>query len=111
MICNEFNCDIFNKCEKEIENRIMPDLCLIRKKTKKEENIKTTDLINHPNHYTFGKYEVMDVIEDWGFNSNFRLACALKYLARCEHKGKKIEDLKKCIWYLEREISKCKEGK
>ncbi|GHV86254.1 hypothetical protein AGMMS50230_18620 [Spirochaetia bacterium] len=23
------------------------------------------DPVNHPGHYTFGKYEVIDVLEDW----------------------------------------------
>lgn len=60
------------------------------------------DNINSPQHYTKGKYEVIDVIEDW--NLNFRLANAVKYIARHEHKGKPEEDLKKALWYLQREI-------
>jgi hypothetical protein len=31
---------------------------------------------------------------------------AVKYVARAEHKGKKIEDLQKAIWYLQREIDR-----
>ena len=23
------------------------------------------DNVNHPGHYTFGKYEVIDILEDW----------------------------------------------
>ena len=63
-----------------------------------------TDVVNSPQHYTKGKFEVIDVIEDW--NLNFRLANTIKYIARHEHKGKPLEDLKKALWYLEREISK-----
>lgn len=48
------------------------------------------DNINSPKHYTSGKYEVIDVIEDW--NLNFRLANTIKYIARHEHKGKPLED-------------------
>ena len=60
--------------------------------------------VNSPKHYTSGKYEVIDVIEDWDLN--FRLANTIKYIARHKHKGKPLEDLKKALWYLEREIDK-----
>lgn len=62
------------------------------------------DLVHSPKHYTTGKYEVIDVIEDWDLN--FRLANAVKYIARHKHKGKPLEDLKKAQWYLQREIDK-----
>lgn len=62
------------------------------------------DNINHPKHYTYGKYEVIDVIEDW--RMNYHLGNAVKYIARCEHKENKINDLKKAIWYLNREIER-----
>lgn len=68
----------------------------------KEQYIKQTDSVFSPKHYTAGKYEVIDVIEDW--NLNFRLANTIKYIARHKHKGKPLEDLKKALWYLQREI-------
>jgi len=61
------------------------------------------DYVNQPKHYTKGNFEVIEVIEDWDLN--FRLANAVKYIARHEHKGKPLEDLKKALWYLQREIS------
>lgn len=63
------------------------------------------ETVNHPSHYNQGKYEVIDVIEDW--NLGFSLGNAIKYIARSEHKGNKKEDLEKAIWYLQREVSKC----
>jgi hypothetical protein len=63
-----------------------------------------SDMVNHPPHYTFGKFEVIDVIEDWELNYN--TGNAVKYIARAEHKGKKVEDLRKAVWYLQREIEK-----
>lgn len=60
------------------------------------------DVVNSPKHYTSGKYEVIDVIEDWDLN--FRLANTIKYIARHKHKGKPLEDLKKALWYLQREV-------
>ena len=62
------------------------------------------ELINHPSHYNTGSLEVIDVIEDW--HLNFNLGNAIKYIARCNHKGNKPQDIKKAIWYLERELSK-----
>lgn len=58
--------------------------------------------VNHPNHYNKGKYEVIDVIEDW--NLGFHLDNAIKYIARAPYKGKFKEDIEKAIWYLQRKI-------
>ena len=61
-----------------------------------------TDNVNNPSHYNTGTIEVITVIEDWKLN--FNLGNAIKYIGRCEHKNNKIEDIKKAIWYLEREL-------
>ena len=63
-----------------------------------------TDKVNHPGHYNVGRIEVIEVIEDWKLN--FNLGNAIKYIGRCEHKNNKEEDIKKAIWYLERELKK-----
>ena len=70
-----------------------------------------SDMINHPQHYTLGKIEVIDFIEDKGLN--FNLGNVVKYVARAGHKkssgksmdAKALEDLKKARWYIEREIA------
>lgn len=62
------------------------------------------EAVNHPDHYNTGKYEVIDVIEDWKLN--FNLGNVIKYVSRADHKGNKIEDLKKALWYLKREIER-----
>lgn len=62
-----------------------------------------SDSVNHPNHYTQGKFEVIDVIEDW--NLGFHDGNAVKYIARFRHKGKPLEDLKKARWYIDRLIN------
>ena len=64
---------------------------------------KPNDPVNHPSHYTFGKYEVLDVIEDWGLNYN--RSCVIKYVARAGRKQNELEDLKKARFYLDREIT------
>lgn len=64
------------------------------------------DPVNHPSHYTDGKIEVIDFIEDKKLN--FHLANAVKYISRAGKKdpSKEIEDLKKAQWYLTRYIQK-----
>lgn len=65
------------------------------------------ETINHPSHYAEGrKYEPIDVIEDWELG--FCLGNAVKYISRAGRKNPDayIEDLKKAIWYIEREIRK-----
>ncbi|MFZ9393365.1 MAG: DUF3310 domain-containing protein [Ilumatobacteraceae bacterium] len=62
--------------------------------------------VDHPPHYNVGKYEVIDVIEDWRLG--FNLGNVIKYVARAEHKGRELEDLDKAAWYLAREIARRK---
>jgi len=66
------------------------------------------DKINHPQHYNMGKYEAIDVIEDWGFGEGFNLGNCLKYISRAKYKHpeREIEDLEKAAWYLNREIER-----
>lgn len=50
------------------------------------------------------KVEPIDLIE--AFELNFNLGNVIKYVSRCEHKGNKKDDLRKALWYLNREIEK-----
>lgn len=65
------------------------------------------DEINHPAHYTQGKYECIDVIEDqnWPFN----IASAIQYLWRYRYKGVPEKDLGKALWYIRRELDRIAE--
>ena len=69
------------------------------------------DIVNHPSHYTDGKIEVIDFIDDKGLN--FERGNAIKYICRAGKKypDKEIEDLEKAIWYLNREIKRLKDVK
>jgi hypothetical protein len=60
------------------------------------------DAVNHPAHYTQGKIEVIDALEDWKLG--FHEGNVVKYVARAKHKGRELEDLKKARWYLDRRI-------
>ena len=61
-------------------------------------------------HYTFGKYECIDVIEELSKQNDlqgaegFLYGNIIKYLWRYKHKNG-IEDLQKARWYLDRLIS------
>lgn len=67
------------------------------------EIIKEKDNVNHPSHYTFGNYEVIDVLMDW-FPDDPLAWQVGKYISRYKHKGKPLEDLRKAKFYLERLI-------
>ena len=67
------------------------------------------DNVNYPSHYTDGNIEVMDFIEDKQLN--FAKGNVIKYVSRAGKKdpNKELEDLKKAMWYLNREIERLKE--
>lgn len=80
-------------------------------RTKTEEPYKPkysneNDNVNHPAHYTDGKIEVIDYIQDKDFN--FCRGNAIKYISRAgkKDKAKEIEDLQKAVWYLNKEIER-----
>lgn len=63
-----------------------------------------TDMVNHPPHYTAhpSGVECIEITE----HMNFCLGNALKYIWRAELKGHDVEDLKKAVFYLDREIKR-----
>ena len=67
--------------------------------------------VDHPSYYNRGKIEVIDAIEDWQLG--FHLGSAVKYIARAGYKdpATEIQDLKKAVWYINRQIEQLeKEG-
>ena len=62
------------------------------------------DPVNRPAHYTDGKIEVIDFIEDKKLG--FCLGNAVKYISRAGKKdpAKEVEDLQKAAWYVNRRI-------
>ena len=67
-----------------------------------------TDNVNRPSHYTDGKIEVIEFIEDKKLN--YHRGNAIKYICRAGKKdpSKEVEDLQKAIWYINREIKNLK---
>ena len=64
------------------------------------------DPVNNPAHYTVGGIETIDFIE--AKKLGYNLGNVIKYLTRADHKGNKLEDLRKAQWYLTREINSLK---
>ena len=70
-----------------------------------------TDPVNHPSHYQYGRFEVIDILEE-----AVRLAPdpikgslqyqVLKYMLRLWGKDNPLQDAKKSRWYLNRLIEK-----
>ena len=65
-------------------------------------NLDVPDLVNSPPHYTNGGIETIDFIE--AKDLNYRLGNVIKYVSRAEKKGNPVQDLKKALWYLQRDI-------
>lgn len=66
------------------------------------------DMVNSPSHYTVGGIETIDFIEAKGLDKDYYLGNAIKYISRANHKGNRLEDLKKAQWYINRAISNFK---
>ena len=67
------------------------------------------DMVNNPSHYTSGRVEAIEVIEDAILNAptnmdGFLQGQVLKYMLRLWHKIDAKEDAEKARWYLNRLI-------
>ena len=62
------------------------------------------EAVNHPKHYTShpSGVECIQITEHYCNN----LGNVIKYVWRAEEKGAPLQDLKKALWYLNREIEK-----
>lgn len=65
-----------------------------------EDTEPKVDMVTRPPHYTFGKYEVIDVLYDWQLE--YPLDNVVKYAARAGKKGdeaQQLQDLEKIRYY------------
>ena len=74
---------------------------------KEKKDLKEKEMVNHPSHYTQG-IEAIDYIES--HKMNFNIGNVIKYVTRAKHKGTELQDLKKALWYLNREIERLEKG-
>ena len=72
------------------------------------DKLNIPDPVNHPSHYNAGKVEVIDYIEQvcasYPGKEAPLVGNVIKYVSRAPLKEKKLEDLKKARWYLDRLI-------
>jgi hypothetical protein len=73
------------------------------------------DQVNSPPHYTQGRIETIEIIEDAVAGaddvvSGYLLGQTLKYLLRMWHKGNSLQDAEKSRWYLNRLIARMQGG-
>lgn len=66
-----------------------------------------------PYYFNRGKIEVIEFIEDQGFDKDFYKAAAIGCICRAGFKNghSEISDLKKAIWYLRKKIKRLKKIK
>ena len=55
-----------------------------------------------PTHYSRYDPQPIVVIEKWGLG--YHLGNVVKYIVRANHKGDRVRDLRKAMWYLKRQI-------
>ena len=65
--------------------------------------IEEKEMVDHPSHYNQG-IETIEYIESWSMN--FNTGIVIKYVTRAGYKDNQLEDLKKAMWYLQREIDR-----
>lgn len=81
---------------------------------KMEGKLFTEDMVkeavNHPSHYNSGKIEVWDFIIDQGLT--YCLGDAVKYISRAGKKDSNtaVQDLKKAVAFINREIQRIETG-
>ena len=83
-----------------------PNTCMYESMREMLKKPTMKEAVNNPTHYG-GKdnpYEAIKVIEAWELG--FNLGNTTKYISRAGKKNpdKKLEDLQKALWYLQREI-------
>ncbi len=105
--CN--SCAHYEHCVKVNGSAANLDGCEICKSYDKRFErvaLQQHDPVNHPSHYTDGKIEVIDFIEDKKLN--FHRGNAVKYISRAGKKDptKEKEDILKAIWYLQRDVQR-----
>lgn len=71
--------------------------------------MQKVDPVNHPAHYKVGGIETIDFIE--AKKLGYNLGNVVKYITRSDHKGNRLQDLRKAQWYLEREIWNAEDNK
>jgi len=96
-----YNCSTCRMTQEELDDT---GKCGRERYESAQERSVAEDVVNQPTHYTShpSGVECIQITEHMGFN----LGNALKYIWRSDLKHDAIEDMKKAIFYLNREIDK-----
>jgi len=90
--------------EGEMLSKLIYDVSQRKARIRMMQGGEEKETVNHPPHYKVGGIETIDFIEAKGLD--YCLGNVVKYITRADHKGNKVEDLRKAQWYLTRAISK-----
>jgi len=99
--CGEIDC-----VANDIMTSTKPEPAEFERRIGELAELPPAEAVKSPIHYTFGKYECWDVVDDWGLD--YYLGTVLKYICRAGRKvnASKKTDLKKAREFLDRAISK-----
>lgn len=105
----ELRCD---SCEHADHNGmcLWPDNSGPRPCERSESREQANDVVNKPQHYTYGSVDCIDYLDGIGLGQDFCAASVIKYVTRYKMKGKPVEDLEKAAWYVNHLLEKIKEG-
>ena len=102
------------ECLRQIE-RLQAENKQLKDQIYQADEVKSrppNDQVNSPRHYTYGRFETIDVIEDmighYDPIAGNLVSGVLRYLSRAPHKGNYQQDLEKAQWYMNRLVSRHK---
>lgn len=87
----------------EIRDRLPTNMRKIVAESARKK-LAETDMVNSPPHYTQGGIETYDFIVAKGLS--YELGNVVKYITRADHKGNRLQDLQKALWYLNAAIDR-----
>lgn len=96
--------NLMSQARKQYINRRDEALAQPKQRMESAPTPVLSDMVNHPAHYKTGGIETIDFIE--AKSLNYHLGNVVKYVTRADHKGDRLENLKKAQWYLDREIQR-----
>ena len=117
--CNEMVQESASECSfDEMDEALIDDLYEILMSLGKQapdpavDNLKEADMVDNPEHYTFGGIETVDYLRAKLTKEEFIGWCrgnALKYLSRAGHKDEELQEYRKAAKYIEWIIDAMKE--
>lgn len=73
----------------------------IRHRLPPEEDYELPTHVEHPDHYTYGAKEAIEIMADLGVLEEYCVGNIIKYLYRYKRKGHPLEDIQKAARYIQ----------